>query len=245
LGDRRYREAPVKNESLKLCPCCKEHNENPRHFLCCPSNPSSASSLALLRSDILNKDVHPVRYLIADGICQFLQHPDTPFSPSVTQYPTHFHDIIVSAIAGQQQIGWSNSLKGYFSKQWSIMSQYDMHRNTRDKIMGDLRMKQIHSALSSHIRRLWLSRNEVLHATDDVSLAKTRSTETVEIMHYHSKPHLLRTGDQHYCRRSLSKLLSSTPATRRRWLRKVKQSSAELTKDGTTQTLLTNFFRPN
>ena len=45
LGDRRYREAPVKNESLKLCPCCKDQNENPLHFLCCPLNPSSASKI--------------------------------------------------------------------------------------------------------------------------------------------------------------------------------------------------------
>ena len=105
-------------------------------------------------------------------------------------------------------------------------------------------MTQIHLALSSHIRRLWLSRNEVLHSTTDDAMATIRSAETVEIMHYHSHPHLLRTGDQHYYRRSLSKLLAGTPATRRRWLRKVKQSSAELTKDGTSQTLLTNFFRP-
>jgi hypothetical protein len=124
------------------------------------------------------------------------------------------------------------------------MAQYDMHRNSRDKRMGDLRMKQIHVALSSHVRRLWLSRNDSLHSTDDATLATIRSAETVEIMHYYSNPNLLRTGDQHYCRRSLSKLLSGTPATRRRWLRKVRQSSAELTKDGTSQTLLTTFFRP-
>jgi hypothetical protein len=61
----------------------------------------------------------------------------------------------------------------------------------------------------------------------------------------HSRPHLLRTGDQHYCHRPLSKILAGAPATRRRWLRKVKQSTAELTKDGTRQTLLTNFFRIN
>ena len=105
-------------------------------------------------------------------------------------------------------------------------------------------MTQIHLALSSHIRRLWLSRNDVLHSTADATMATIRSAETVEIMHYHSHPHLLHTGNQHYCRRSLSKLLAGTPATRRRWLRKVKQSSDKLNKDGTSQTLLTTFFRP-
>ena len=38
--------------------------------------------------------------------------------------------------------------------------------------------------------------------------------------------------------------LSGPPSTRRRWLRKVKQSSTELTKDGTRQSLITSFFRP-
>jgi hypothetical protein len=196
-----------------------------------------------MRSDILNHDVHPVRYLLADGICHFATS-DTLFSPPTEQFPPHFRDLIPDTLLHQHTIGWLNSTKGYLSKHWGVMAQYDMHRNTRDKITGDLRMKQIHLAISSHIRRLWLSRNEVLHSTDDATLATVRSTETVEIIHYHSHPNLLRTGDQHYCRRSLSKLLAGTPATRRRWLRKVKQSSAELTKDGTSQTLLTSFFRP-
>ena len=71
------------------------------------------------------------------------------------------------------------------------------------------------------------------------------SAEALEIQYYHSRPYLLRHGDQHNCHRSLSKLLSGPPSTRRQWLRKVKQSSAELTKDGTTrQLLITTFFRP-
>jgi hypothetical protein len=196
-----------------------------------------------LKSDILNSDVHPVRYLLFDGFCHATS--DTPYSPSFTQFPPHFQEAIPAALASQQNIGWTNSLKGYLSQHWSNMAQYHMHRPTRDKLLGEARLKQIHSALSAHIRRLWLARNEVLHALNDPFLATIRSTETVEITYYHSNPHLLRTSDQHYCRRSLTKLLSSTPATtRRRWLRKAKQSSAELTKDGTTQTLLTNFFRP-
>ena len=243
LGVRRFWEATIKDESLKLCPCCKLHTEDTSHFLRCQSNPSHASSTATMRSDILNHDVHPVRYLLADGICHFATS-DTLFSPPTEQFPPHFRDLIPDALLHQHTIGWLNSTKGYLSKHWGVMAQSDMHRNTRDKIMGDLRMKQIHLAISSHIRRLWLSRNEVLHSTDDATLATVRSTETVEIIHYHSHPNLLRTGDQHYCRRSLSKLLAGTPATRRRWLRKVKQSSAELTKDGTSQTLLTSFFRP-
>ena len=104
-------------------------------------------------------------------------------------------------------------------------------------------MKQIITAVGDHTRRLWLARNSVLHAKDDDQLAAIRTSEFAEIEYYHSNPHLLRMGDQHYCRRSLTKLLSSAPGTRRRWLRKVKRSTAELTKDGTRQTLITIFFQ--
>lgn len=104
-------------------------------------------------------------------------------------------------------------------------------------------MKQIIRALGAHTRRLWLSRNGVLHSSNDETLAQIRSIEAAEISYYHNRPHLLRTGDQHYCCRPLAKILAGKPATRRCWLRKVKKSSAELTKDGTVQTLITNFFR--
>ena len=117
-----------------------------------------------------------------------------------------------------------------------------MHTKNRDPRKGELRMKQILGALSNHIRHLWSSRNACLHDNDSPSVSI--SAETIEITYYHSWPHLLCLGDQHYCNRSLSKILSSSPATRRRWLRKVKQSSAQLTKDGTRQSLFTSFFRP-
>lgn len=35
LGERRFREAPVKDEALKRCPCCRTQDETPRHFLRC------------------------------------------------------------------------------------------------------------------------------------------------------------------------------------------------------------------
>jgi hypothetical protein len=242
LGERRLREAPVKDLSLKLCPCCKTADETPQHFLRCRSNPSFSSSIDQLRSDILNADVHPVRYLLADGFCHF-QQADTPYYPPISQFSSHFQEMLPAALEAQTQIGWESSMKGYFAKHWGILAQYDMHCKTRDAKRGAMRMTQIITALSAHTRRLWLSRNEVLHSQHDVTLVSIRSTEAAEITYYHSRPHLLRTGDQHYCSRPLSKILAGTPATRRRWLRKAKQSSAELTIDGTAQTLITNFFR--
>jgi hypothetical protein len=121
------------------------------------------------------------------------------------------------------------------------MAQLDMSTNTRVAKKGEQRMKQLISALCNHVRRLWLGRNGCLHDSTNAE-AQSPSAQSIEIQYYHSRPHLLRQGDQHYCQRSLSKILSGSPATRRRWLRKVKQSSAELTKDGTLkQTLIKSF----
>ena len=244
LGDVRYREASIKESSLKLCPCCLESEETPSHFLRCKSNPSYLSSVSSLRSDILTKDVHPVRYLLAAGLCQTLADADAHFDHPLHQFPPHFHDIASHALSQQQSIGWTHALKGYLSKQWGAMAQFDMHSTKRDQRKGAQRMRSILTAISSHIRRLWMARNDCLHSKKDKDLDSIRSAESAEIRYYHSRPHLLRMADQHYCLRPLDRILSGTPATRRRWLRKVKQSSAELTKDGTTQTLVTTYFRP-
>ena len=178
---------------------------------------------------------------MADGICHALTS-DLPFAPPIHQYPLHLLDLVKAALSAQEMIGWKSALKGYFAKQWAELAQLDMHTTNLDSRKGELRMKQIIGALSNHIRRLWSSRNSCLHDTDSPSVSV--SAETIEITYYHSRPHMLRLGDQHYCNRPLSSILSSNPATRRRWLRKVKKSSAELTKDDTRQSLLTSFFRP-
>ena len=234
----------MKDDSLKLCPCCRAEEETQHHFMRCSLNPSFQTSLNTLRSDILvADDVHPVRYLLADGFSHF-SCSATQYSPLTSQYPSHFQDMIREAMATQNLIGCPHSMKGYLAKQWGTLAQHHMDHTGRDHIKGAKRMKQIVCALSSHLQRLWLSRNEVLHSPSaDQTLDSIRSAESAEILYYHSRPHLLRTGDQHYCNRPLSVILAAKPATRRRWLRKVKQSSAELTKDGTHQTLLTNYFR--
>jgi hypothetical protein len=243
LGIQRSREAAIPDNSLKRCPCCKTADETHYHFLRCPSNPVFASSLLSLKSEILTRDVHPIRYLVWEGIHHTVTS-DTPFVPEIDQYPSHFHSIIASALSSQQEISWNSAIKGFFTQDWADMAQLDMSTNTRVAKKGEQRMKQLISALCNHVRRLWLGRNGCLHDSTNAE-AQSPSAQSIEIQYYHSRPHLLRQGDQHYCQRSLSKILSGSPATRRRWLRKVKQSSAELTKDGTlNQTLITSFFRP-
>ena len=241
LGIQRFREASIKDDALKLCPCCKAVDETQHHLLRCTSNPALVSSLAHLRTDIINSDTHPVRYLLAEGVCHAVSS-DLPFDPPTHQYPTHFLALIASALTSQCLIGWDSAIKGYFAREWADMAQWDMHKPTRDVRKGEVRMKHIISSLGQHVRRIWIARNGCLHDSADSDASKL-SSEAVEIEYYHSRPHLLRLGDQHYCQRSLVKLLSSSSSTRRRWLRKVRQSSAELTKDGTQQALITSFFR--
>ena len=243
LGFQRFREAPIKDDELKRCPCCKSNDEDLPHFLRCQSNPVFATSLASFRADVLTKDTHPVRYLLADGICHAVTS-DIPFSPTLHQYPQHFGDSLIGALSSQHQIGWDSALKGFFSREWASLAQQDMHSSTkRDSKQGEARMKAIISALCAHVRRLWIARNGCLHDATDRA-ASVQTAEDVEIAYYHARPHLLRLGDQHYCRRQLSSILSGSASTRRRWLRKVKRSTADLTKDGTTQTLITKFFSP-
>jgi hypothetical protein len=244
LGIQRFREATIKDDALKLCPCCKVTDETPYHFLRCASNPALNSSLSVFRSDVITSDAHPIRYLIADGICHTTTS-DLPFSPITDQYPSHFHHQIAAALSSQQLIGWNSAMKGYLAKDWADMAQMDMHQPTRDLRKGETRMKQILGALCQHVRRLWITRNGCIHDSSD-ALHLSTLAEEVEIKYYHSRPHFLRQGDQHYCQRPLAKILSGAPSTRRRWLRKVKQSSVELTKDGTQhQSLITSFFRPS
>ena len=140
LGVRRFREAAVKDETLQLCPSCRTEPETPLHFLYCSQNPAFDSSWTTLRSEVINKDSHPVRYLLVAGLLHATTSTDT-FRPTVDQFPSHFASVIASALQDQQSIGWSNAFKGYFSKQWTNMAQVDMYTGSRDMKQGATRMK--------------------------------------------------------------------------------------------------------
>ena len=142
LGKQRFREASIKIATLKLCPCCKVSDETHHHFLRCTANPAFASSLSTLRSDILANDSHPIRYLIAEGICYELTS-DSAFAPDTHQYNSHFYPGITSALSSQQRIGWNSAVKGFLAREWSELAMLDMHTSTRDPRAGHTRMQQI------------------------------------------------------------------------------------------------------
>ena len=130
------------------------------------------------------QDSHPIRYLLADGICHAFNSDDQFSAATHHQYPPHFTDIIATALASQQCIGWDSSLKGYyFTREWADLAQLAMHSTKRDGRQGEGHMKNIVSSICTHARRMWLARNGCLHdGTDSEALSPT--AEAVEITYY-------------------------------------------------------------
>jgi hypothetical protein len=198
-----------------------------------------------LKAAISTSDIHPVRYVILAGILHWLDHADSvPFTPSLSEYDPRFTKIPQDAIQSQACIGgWGNVLKGFFSKSWREIACHDLYNPTRlDSTQGKFRLRSIIDATHAFTRSIWLSRNSSLHDTAHVEIRSIRDTEIAEIKHYHSMPHVLPLHDQHYCSRSLDKLISGPASSRRRWLRVVKRSMAAYESDGSRQTLMTSFF---
>ena len=130
LGARRLRQAPVKDQLLGLCPCCKVAVENSEHLLRCPSVPQRASHVAQLKAAIRTKDIHPVRYVIAAGLLHWLEHgASVTFNPSLSEYDPAFAPLLQAAIQSQDAIGWGNALKGFFSILWCTTASHDFHAN--------------------------------------------------------------------------------------------------------------------
>ena len=220
--------APVKADSLRLCPCCKDSNETRTHMLQCKSNLNFESSVRTLRADICTSDAHPVHHLIYVGL-----------------YHSHMHQYISNALESQLRIGWQNVLKGYLSKSWWDLASMPIIQNgTRDEAKGTQRMQKIFNRIYSQCIRLWKGRNEALHSKNDADLSAIRSAETVEITQLYLQQDQMCYSDRYVCARPLEQLLSSTPATRRRWLRRVKASRDMHIRDGSRQVLITAFLYP-
>ena len=117
LGERRYRQAPAKDELLRLCSCCKTADESMCHFLQCSDNPCQDQSLLTLGADICNSDYHPVRYLLSAGLEHWYHDRPETFQPAIDGYPQHMHSAIHhSALLSQARIGWYQATKGFLSK---------------------------------------------------------------------------------------------------------------------------------
>ncbi|KAI2494260.1 hypothetical protein MHU86_20278 [Fragilaria crotonensis] len=243
LGIRRYQQARIPDASLKLCPCCKNHDETATHLLRCPNNPAYRSSIHELCKKIQAGEPHSTKYLIAGVIRKWSSNTDPDLLVDIAESPSHLHPIINSALQSQTKIGWDLLLKGYFSTHWRTLASMDMYNPTSfDNTKGEAMMLNIMTAIADHFSRLWAARNEVLHAKHDNALRDSRSAEISEVRHYFSRPHLLRFDDRHYCEGSLEALLNGKSSTRRRWLRQVKKSIELQEAQSSRQSLITSYF---
>jgi hypothetical protein len=195
---------------LKLCSCCRgTHEEYTQHFLQCAANAELQPSLGLLKTALHTTDVHPVRYLISQGIIHWTTSPaGTQFLPSLSEFPLKFHSLLSVALTAQERIDWDRALKGFLSRHWAVPAQHSMYTNSGDRKEGDIRIKSVLKGIHAQ-SRIWIARNNVLHSEKEAAMADIRSQDVAEIRYYYSRPQLLRTADQHYCTRSLSRLLSS------------------------------------
>jgi hypothetical protein len=226
LGAHRIRQASVKDEALALCPCCKQAPESRSHFLSCSENPCFQSSLKTLQSN-LSATNNLASTLIFSGIKHTLSN---------TIFPVHLVAPIQSALAAQARIGWQHSLMGFLSVEWRRLAGMNLSTLTNDEALGISSMRKVIHGIHSHVLWQWTSRNAALHESTDSLLVNIRSAEFAEIRALHGNPNRLLSADRHLCSRSLASLFRSSPSTRRRWLRLVKQSIE------VRQSRITSFF---
>ena len=125
LGIQRFREAPIPKDELKLCPRCRTSTETPSHLLQC-NDDALTTSLTKLRKDLWTDDIHPVRYLIYEGVHHWTTGNLTPFNPDTSQFPSHFLPLIADSLRSQAAIGCHQALKGYISIHWTTLASLSM-----------------------------------------------------------------------------------------------------------------------
>jgi hypothetical protein len=153
------------------------------------------------------------------------------------------HDDIRTALRQQESIGWLSCFKGFLSTHWKIfasMSMEDPNSSTGDT--GTCRLRHIMMSLHELSLALWKGRNDTVNRDDITTDQRLHRREDLEIQHYYDHPEMLSTTDHHYCERPLQKILRSTPANRRRWLRQVKTSRHRRLQDLKSQSLMPQFF---
>jgi hypothetical protein len=230
-----------------MCPCCNASIEDQRHFILCARNPNfSQAHIALTTHGSTYREQHKFVAVMTDCIEQWLMEPDKqPGLEFSTQHlQPHMITILQEALAEQQSIGWLNAIRGFLSKKWKLLASTNMDNahapvNTQD---GTRRLGTVIQRIQAFVRLKWEGRNNALHKHNHCDAEKFRSLEAAEIRHYHTQPHLLPVGDQHYCNGPLLKLLRSRPAYRRRWLRRVRKARANMIQDQCRQATITNYF---
>ena len=245
LGNRKYTQGKIKDPAIKLCPCCKETDEDPEHFTHCEQNSSRQEALQTLMKALLS-DQHPSQLVFAACLEQYLQFPNEPVTIDLPTLPKFLVEPLQQAILEQTHIGWQAALKGFLSLAWLRMASINqLNHDKLDHKAGRHRIHKALNALQDFARAIWLGRNDALHQDKETSDSQVYSAESAEIRHYHSNPTLLPASDGHYCDNvTLNRLLQSRPSVRRRWLRRVRQARANFLRDGDLQKNITTYLTP-
>lgn len=138
----------------------------------------------------------------------------------------------------QNQIGWDNALVGLLANSWTDVARH----GNQPMWEADRRIQSAIKGLFRRTASMWKGRNNQLHGSKEMEDSGTYTAESATIRYYHSRPHLLSLTDRHYCKRPLLSILRGSPATRRRWLRRVRLARADYIKDGRLQTQIIEFF---
>lgn len=246
LGIRTHQRSLSKAESLKQCPCCHAANEDNQHFWRCVENTYHTSGLATLRRNTSagsNEGNNPVRLLLSLGIAHWRATGSSRFSVDTNEYPYHMRDAVRSVLRDQERIGWDNALHGLLCHAWTDLASFDYNNNTRSHQAGVRRMYSSLNALFTYSMGIWKARNAALHESNDNAARKTRQDMSDTIRWLYHKPDQVCFDDRYLCDMHLEKLLSSSPSTQRRWIKRVKASKDLYTREGARQTLITSYFR--
>ncbi|KAI2497542.1 hypothetical protein MHU86_16945 [Fragilaria crotonensis] len=242
-GTKRFRIAPIKDDNLDKCPCCKEH-ENWQHVLRCRQNPDRTKTLTELAKRLTPTEFQPVFTLLRDGVLTWLE--GNTYDPDISGFPMKLWGIIRNALSDQEQIGWQNAMKGYLSVEWRAIAETDPYGTAimtqEGKGIHTLRTILIH--VNQATQCLWKAQNNLLHQSNEAEMQLVRDSEIAEIREMHASIEKIPAANRHYCERSLDVLLKKNHSSRRRWLRYMRMARARMEQDGKRQLLLTQFFRP-
>ena len=226
------------------------NTETTGHFLRCVKNEQYSTSMDAFTSTLHNKTSksksHVFYTFFQDCIEQWLLNGpeipsmDDPCTPGLSYFgqPPDLQDAISVAIADQTRIGWDNALTGILAYSWIEVAKHCNQPPWEAERRIQTAIKGLHKRTAS----LWKGRNNQLHGPQEREATRVYTAESATIRYYHSRPHLLGLTDRHYCDKPLISILRGSPATRRRWLMRVRLARADYIKDGRLQTQITGFF---
>jgi len=187
------------NSHDNRCQRCKRLNEDWDHVFRCPNGyPTIEGALSDFREYLRIRHVAPVMsQAILHGITTWLQRTDTSFDFSA--FPSDsFLTLVQTAYMDQEQIGWSNFLRGRHAKSWLIAhDHYHASRRLHDRYSSTHLGPSLVMQSWDFCRAIWRARNEAIHgSTASDALAKQTAILDGKIRDAYASPDSLSLADQ-------------------------------------------------